>query len=333
MRSIQRFFLFVFLLLTPACAFSQGEITARYDHHMAQLAILSQQDPRFEGITYNTVTLQMAGCGPVSMCNAVSSAFAMTDSDEAVALMKEMLPLIVSNGQYKKEAAYPGLLPNVFDPGKTPPEKTPLLHSLIGTYSGSTFASTGSLTVKALEEHLQDSESVMLCGSISVAESWEQVIRILSLLHSRGLDDATLCISHIGAGTSRTSAPLRAGKSGHYVSILLNAGTFFDSGTFYLLDSQPRYLPGEEGGEGTPYKTGYAFPDDGEKSAFNRVFTVSRLSPTILKIQPDAAVFSAAMGQKEEAERVDQLDKMLSPVILYARGMAVLRTDTPVIGQ
>lgn len=330
MRLIQRFFLFVFLLLTPACAFSQGEITARYDHHMAQLAILSQQDPRFEGITYNTVTLQMAGCGPVSMCNAVSSAFAMTDSDEAVALMKEMLPLIVSNGQYKREAAYSGFLPNVFDPDKIPPEKKPLLHSLVGTYSGAVFASTDSLTAKVLEEHLQDSESVILCGSLSVAESWEQAIRILFLLHSRGLDDATLCISHIGAGTSRTSAPLRAGKSGHYVSILLNAGTFFDSGTFYLLDSQPRYLPGEED---TPYKTGYAFPDDGEKSAFNRVFKVSRLSPTVLKIQPDEAVFSAAMSREEEAERVAQLDKMLSPVILYARGMAVLRTDTPVIEQ
>ena len=329
MYILGRFLLFFFLLLTPAFALSQEAMTKACDARMAQLVVLSQKDPRFEGIKYSNVTLHMAGCAPVSLCNMVSAVLGVTDEDTAAAMMKEMLPLLTHLGKYEKNAISVSKLAQVLDRASLSEEKRPALSRVVGGYEGHIYASSDRLSADLLAEKLEQQDGMLLCGRLSVEKGWEEAMDILSVLHRQRLDDAVLSIGAVGAGTESTGMPFRSGKSGHYVSVFLHTGTFFESGTFYLLDSMPRALEGEPSGYEMLYTSEYAFPKDGENAAFNRRFSVCRLSPTVLKIQMNMDAFSAAMQLYNQEESCGQLADMLSPVRFYGSGMAIVRTDAP----
>ena len=155
---------------------------------------------------------------------------------------------------------------------------------------------------------------------------------LLMALHGMGMDDATLCLACAGAGTEASGAPLRSGKSGHYLTVLFHVGTFAESGTVYVLDSLPRALAGEPY---TPYGTAdemhtqYGFVQD---SAFNRNFTAARISPTVIRLSLTQNALEALRAEPEETALARRA-RLMKPLILFGPCVMMLslpgETDQP----
>lgn len=87
-----------------------------------------------------------------------------------------------------------------------------------------------------------DGAQTLIVGRMNVYPDWTEAVQLLMGLHERGIDEATLCLACIGAGTKCSGAPLRTGQSGHYLTVFFHVGSFAEDGTVYVLDSLPGRL-------------------------------------------------------------------------------------------
>ena len=163
-------------------------------------------------------------------------------------------------------------------------------------------------------------------------------MRILLELHARRQDDATLILAYAGAGLDSSTAPLRSGASGHYLTVLLHVGSFIQNGTVYVLDSLPRALPGEPCGYKYLYRSAYAFPQapDEEPDEFNARYIALRISPTVIKLtlnsrelarldQHDPSAYR--LPEKAHEALVRLRARQLQPLMLY--GSCVMMITLP----
>lgn len=319
------------------------EVYSAIDLHMQSLAVLSQQDDVFEGIAYNNGTLKGRGCAPLSVANGLVAAFGVTDPAQARDIVLEAGALLARNHKMDVYPVEAGKMPQLLDPQLRAQEcgVFPVLGSLIGGYCGQIAATADALNAQETLSMLDSvSAPALVSGRMYVNNGWENVVRILLGLHARGQDDAMLILAYAGAGLESSTAPLRSGQSGHYLTVLLHVGSFIQSGAVYVLDSLPRALPGEPCGYKYLYRSAYAFPQepDEEVDEFNARYIALRISPTVIKLtlterelsrldQHNASAFHTPEKAHEALVRLRA--RQLQPLMLYGSCVMMITLPTP----
>ncbi|MBR5560227.1 MAG: hypothetical protein IKU73_02325 [Clostridia bacterium] len=317
------------------------EVYSAVDIRMQNLAVLSQQDDMLEGIAYNNGALKGRGCAPLSIANGLAAAFGVTDPAQTKAITLEAGALLARSRRMDVYPVEANNMPQVLNPQLRMQERDtyPVLGSLIGGYDGQIAATDESLNAKEALSLLDSvSAPAIVSGRMYVNNGWENVVRILLELHARGQDDAMLILAYAGAGLDSSTAPLRSGASGHYLTVLLHVGSFIHSGAVYVLDSLPRALPGEPCGYKYLYRSAYAFPQaaDEEPDDFNARYIALRISPTVIKLtlnsrelarldQHDPSAYR--LPEKAHEALVRLRARQLQPLMLY--GSCVMMITLP----
>lgn len=321
------------LLFTASPALA---LTDSVDQRLEEVCVMSQFDDRFQGIAYNEGLLRFRGCAPFSVANAIIAVFGVTDDAVAGQVVLETTQLLVPSHRQGTAPADMDALPNILNPQRRLEEaaKCPALAQIIGAYGGTISFAEKKLTAEAVQAHLAASASPsMLVGRLAVNPSWEEAVRILLALYDAGQRDAYLCLAYAGAGTSTSSAPLRTGGAGHYLSLLIHVGSFWEDGSVYVLDSLPRALESEAYGDGRFLRSLYTFLTDRSTSAFNTTFAAARVNPTIIRLSfqsPFVNALSDALCASYESPqaRADALvslqSSQMSPLILFGQCVAII---------
>lgn len=302
-------------------------LTNPVDQAIQQLAILSQQDAVFDGVPYDSGRLTDRGCGPVSLSNAIIASFGVTDKETAVGIVMETMEILTPDGDWARRRINLTSQPRLFDAQLLASGEYPNLSASVGAYAGAIYPDIEEYTAEeTLVRVDQAARPSVLTSRVYVNSSWDTVVRILLELHSRGLDDATLCVARGDAGTKRSYMPLRSGKSGHYLTLMFHVGSFIESGAVYVLDSLPRAIAGEEFGSTLLCHSQYPFVNDNPKNAFNTRYTASRISPSVIKLSytPDVLLQMQALQATPAASEAARLDalvearaRQLYPLVLY----------------
>lgn len=296
------------------------------DRMVQRLSVMSQQDEAIGHVAYNTATFYQRGCMPVSIANGVIAAFGVTDRETAIGLVLETADVLISGGLRSKKAADPGRIPQLVDPVQRAAEKEayPNLAKSVGAYPGSVLVNMKQLSVEDVLQSLEGTQRpLMLVGRMSVYPDWTPAMQILTTLHEMGLDDATLTLACLGAGTESTDAPLRSSKFGHYLTVMFHVGSFMESGTVYVLDSLPRAIGEEPFSRETELHTQYVFAAQYPTSAFNRNFTAARISPTVIRLSLTQDALKTLREEPKETVFA-QRKKLFRPLILFGPSVMLL---------
>ena len=337
MKPVRKAFLALLLALVCLTPHGYAQDTASHpvDGQMRRLSVLSQRDEAIGELAYYTATIQRRGCMPVSIVNGLIASFGVTDRETAIGLVQETLSLLVPRGSRGKAPVDLLGLSALLDPALRAEEREayPNLAKTVGAYPGDVRVTQARLSAREVLEQLDGAQTpLMLVSRMAVYPDWTEAVALLMALHGMGMDDATLCLACAGAGTEASGAPLRSGKSGHYLTVLFHVGTFAESGTVYVLDSLPRALAGEPY---TPYgaademHTQYGFVQD---SAFNRNFTAARISPTVIRLSLTQNALEALRAEPEETALARRA-RLMKPLILFGPCVMMLslpgETDQP----
>ena len=335
MKPVRKAFLALLLVLVCLAPHGSAQEANPMDERMQRLSVLSQRDEAIGELAYYTATIQRRGCMPVSIVNGLIASFGVTDRETAIGLVQETLALLVPRGSRGKAPVDLQNLAALLDPALRADgrEAYPNLARTVGAYPGDVRVTQAHLSAREVLERLDGVQTPMMFVSrMAVYPDWTEAVALLMALHGMGMDDATLCLACAGAGTEASGAPLRSGKSGHYLTVLFHVGTFAESGTVYVLDSLPRALAGEPY---TPYgaademHTQYGFVQD---SAFNRNFTAARISPTVIRLSLTQNALEALRAEPEETALARRA-RLMKPLILFGPCVMMLslpgETDQP----
>lgn len=335
MKPVRKAFLALLLALVCLAPHGDAQEANPVDGRMQRLSVLSQRDEAIGELAYYTATIQRRGCMPVSIVNGLIASFGVTDRETAIGLVQETLALLVPRGSRGKAPVDLQNLAALLDPALRADgrEAYPNLARTVGAYPGDVRVTQAHLSAREVLERLDGVQTPMMFVSrMAVYPDWTEAVALLMALHGMGMDDATLCLACAGAGTEASGAPLRSGKSGHYLTVLFHVGTFAESGTVYVLDSLPRALAGEPY---TPYgaademHTQYGFVQD---SAFNRNFTAARISPTVIRLSLTQNALEALRAEPEETALARRA-RLMKPLILFGPCVMMLslpgETDQP----
>lgn len=270
------------MLALPACAETPGD-------YLGSLDILSQLDERVADVSsyaYNGKPFRQNGCQPTSITNAMVAAIGDPTVDSP-ALLLELLRLMCPGGNPRSGLIDTGRLRYLNTTEYS--DKYPVLNSCLQGFSAVIATPYVLETDKLVEEIRQQGDArFMMTTKFSLKKHWDWLVDFTEALNNAGYGDMRFAMASLGAGTPGTVAPFRVdGARGHYVAIYLNVAEFCESGTIYLLDSLPRALTGEDYGEGQFYGKSYEFRRpryQRDFAHFNDVYTVSRVSPTVLKV-------------------------------------------------
>ena len=335
MKPVRKALLALLLALVCLAPHGSAQEANPVDGRMQRLSVLSQRDEAIGELAYYTATIQRRGCMPVSIVNGLIASFGVTDRETAIGLVQETLALLVPRGSRGKAPVDLQNLAALLDPALRADgrEAYPNLARTVGAYPGDVRVTQAHLSAREVLERLDGVQTPMMFVSrMAVYPDWTEAVALLMALHGMGMDDATLCLACAGAGTEASGAPLRSGKSGHYLTVLFHVGTFAESGTVYVLDSLPRALAGEPY---TPYgaademHTQYGFVQD---SAFNRNFTAARISPTVIRLSLTQNALEALRAEPEETALARRA-RLMKPLILFGPCVMMLslpgETDQP----
>ena len=330
-RKVLLAFLLVLVCLT-AHGYAQQTMSEPVDARMRNLSVLAQGDGAIGSIANYTATVQRRGCMPVSLVNGLIASYGVTDRETAVGLMQETLSLLVPRVSMGKAPVDLQNLRSLLDPAQRVEEREayPNLARTVGAYPGEVRFTLARLSAREVLERLDGARApLMLISRMAVYPDWTDAVELLMALHGMGMDDATLCLACAGAGTEASGAPLRSGKSGHYLTVLFHVGAFAESGTVYVLDSLPRALAGEPyapyGGADEMHAQ-YPFVHDSPGSAFNRNFTAARISPTVIRLSLTQDALEALRTEPEETALARRV-RLMKPLILF--GPCVMMISLP----
>ena len=294
---------------------------------VTDLAIMSQWDEHFwnSDFIYHNNHFRFGGCGPASVGNGLIAALDVTDEEQAVAIMRDLLYLMTKSRPAKNKISLYLLDYLDFPAGRwaTADERYPALNQAL-TDSGYSFRYYNSnITAQNLPSFLPASGSpTVIHGSFSKDDRWESIREIIQVLTDAGYEDARIVLSFLGAGTSGTQSPFRSGSGGHYLCVCVQMADFLQSGEFYVLDSLPRALAGEDFASGQTFQLQYDFVKKQNPSAsleeFNTLFEVKRIKPTIVQPVPIGEALSAVeVAEQSGALPGDALMPYLSQVMQF----------------
>lgn len=291
------------------------------DRAVQQMSVMSQRDEAFEGFEYNDGLLLLRGCLPVSMANSVIAALGVTDRETAIGMVKETAELLVfpkMRGKGRVEMKY---LPSLLSPKERAAEEETFPHmaKTVGRYPGEIRMMEDGLDAAIVQEQLASLNLPgMLVGRMTLQSDWAEMIRIAEALYAMGHEDARIVITHAGAGTESSGAPLRSGQTGHYLTLLIHVQSFLDEGRIYVLDSLPRALRGEESGYTMVLRRPYFFWQD--YTPFRKTFEARRISPTVIR-------FSLMDAQAWRAGDADQKAEQYSNLIVFGPCVVMVVPD------
>lgn len=309
----------LFLFMPPAHAAQPGNI--------ADLSALSQWDERFqdEGFRYGTTYFRYGGCGPSSITNGIIAALDITDEDLAAGILHDVLFLLTKSFPTRNRVQL--TLLNYLSASRgqlaAADERYPSLNQAVCDFGGTIIYYDGYITTKKLPELLPDAGSgpMVIHGTLSGKDRWPNLRQLIQILTDAGYEDARVALSFLGAGTAQTRSPFRSGTSGHYLTLCFSMADFLRTGEFYVLDSLPRALYGEDYGADETFVTKYDFV--GKQTLFslndfNALFRVERVKPTIVRVVPTGeARENVLAAQKDGTVPLDALLPSLNAVMQF----------------
>lgn len=331
-----RLFRRLLTVLLVLCLLTAPALADEVDDYLSSCDILSQLDDRFNNNDYAYARHHFweNGCLPASITNALAAAF---DASEVSvpALLKEVMTLLAPNHRPVDKAIDVKRLSYLYEGSRD--SAYPTLNRLLDNVSSISCVDS-KLSAQELLEQLtaQDDSRVALMFNITIRKNWERILDITDALYNAGYHDARLVIYNITVGTPGTIAPFRsAGAAGHYASLFFSVREFYESGTFYLLDSYPRALEGETYGKGELYPAKYAFVHTSARAfeSFNTMYRVTHVTPTVVKVTllPDSCKALNALAddpaltpEELAAARREMRLNQLTPCMFYGTGTAFL---------
>lgn len=323
--SMKRILALLCLALLCPMPQAQAEPTQALDARVRSLSILSQRDEAIADIRYSNVDVRQAGCKPVSVANGIAAALGVTDREMAVGLVREVISLLVPERQRSKGAINLAAMNLLFDPVRREKRqgRSPNLEAALSGYEHLLLMPEKAGVQEVLSALDGASAPFLLAGRMSVYPSWDDMQRIAQCLHEQDMDEAMISLACLGAGRESHDAPLRLGKYGHYISILIPVGAFLEEGTVYVLDSMPRALEGEPYGGREVLRVPYAFLSDGPNDAFNQSFEAVRVSPTVIRLTLREEQQQTLRGVSKELYEVRRR-ALFAPFILSGTGMLLI---------
>lgn len=303
--------LILLLLPWPALADTGAE-------RLSTLDIISQYDTRLqeERYYYKNMYFRIAGCKPASVTNAVAALLA-TPETNVPELMLELRNGMLYDRSNKEASVDLNRLPDYLrQPRDTAVELRTVLQKVTAV---SLLSADMCLQEPAalLEQFLTSKEShPLLMRYFSLTIDWPWLINMTGALCELGRPDARFALCCTGVGTVDTDGPFHLGQSGHYATLYFQADEFYNSGTFYLLDSYPRALDGEIYGFREVYPVRYPFIEK-RKHRFNEYYAPARVSDTVIQfnlLPKELELLQAAQGH----DRTNQLLRCMSPVTLFS---------------
>ena len=294
----------------------------------ADLAILSQWDECLmdSAFRYNNNYFRFNGCGPASIANGVIAALDITDHDQAVAILRDLLYLLGRSNPAKNR-----IMPLLLDYMNVAPDhpldadpRYPTLNEAMLDFGGPILYYDGRINAQNLPSLLPASHDTptIIHGIFTKDDRWTSMRELIQVLTDAGYEDARIVLSFLGAGTDGTKSPFRSGSAGHYLCVCIPMAEFLQSGEFYVLDSLPRALAGEEFAQGLTYQIQYDFVKKYDPYAplneFNDLFEVIRITPTIVQPVPiGEAQKSVAEAQENGSIPLDALMPYLNQVMQF----------------
>lgn len=318
----KRLLVLLLCLIFPCSALGENP-----EAYLPQLDILSQYDSRLEDAAYVYCgkTFWQNGCLPASVTNALMAAMG-TPSTDGPDLLLDVLNLGSPYAEGKRTPLEPNRL---YYMTKTQRDnRYPTINSLLaGMAAVEKSESLLNAQAVAAQASLHGQASFTLIGKMTLKTHWDAFARLLHALNDAGYGRMRVAVGGLGAGTPGTRAPFRSEHGyGHYVALFLQVDEFCSTGTVYLLDSSPRALADEPIGENAAYRYRYDFTEEKyqqELAHFNDVYSVARISSTVLRIslKPDAR---QALAQAAPGEVAALQAKQLTPLQLYGTGFLFL---------
>ncbi|MGN0761833.1 MAG: hypothetical protein ACI4MK_00530, partial [Aristaeellaceae bacterium] len=309
------------LMLLFAISFVRADHgDASSEAYLSRLGILSQHDPALNDTVYvyRGHNFWENGCLPASVTNALTAAFSVDELDSAV-LLRDVLVQMTPEHRPDLYAIELSGVASLFTDDL--PEGSPALQQL----------SCSMTAVAAAENRLSGAEMVQqltalgdsrvaLMFTMSIRSNWERVLEITDALYNAGLPQARLTLCNMTLGIPDSGAPFHSsGKAGHYATLYFEAGEFHDSGAFYLLDSYPRALEGDSySPDDALYREQYPFVSSRKFQAFNNLYHVTHVTPTVVKLALHAEALAdlAELADQPEA-RTNLRLRQLKPVVFY----------------
>lgn len=302
---MRRMFIFlVILTLLPLAALCETGA-----QRLQALDILSQRDERLtkDEYFYRGMTFSIAGCLPACIANALLGLLGTPETD-APALLQEVMQNCSTKPNSASRVVSPNLLPGSLS---VPREDSVQLHTLLASTTGVIDLSGSKLTpAELLARCFPTSEDhPLVIREMPISDNWSWLLELTGELCRQGHADARFALCAAGAGTDNTDAPFASGASGHYITLYFTAGEFYEEGTFYLLDSLPRALPGDIYGLEGHYPARYPFTLG--RHPFSTVYDATRLTDPVMMftLTEDARALRAAENsttlRRKQAEAIE----------------------------
>ena len=308
-------------LLLLLCMLGSTALAETAADRLVQLDIISQRDERLQGYShyYHWQPFRSAGCLPASVVNSVTALLGTPETNVPDLLLELMNAMIKPEFSDTIEPAY-------FYTAVTSPKKSAVtLRELIAPVTEIRYIESAISASSLFSAYASDDDAhPLIMRNLTPQNNWHWFAELSAYLCSHGHPDARFVIMGVSVGTLQTPAPLRCGNFGHYVAFFFTAEEFHNDGTIYLLDSWPRALEGEPYGEELPYFTYYRFINEPD-SAFSQYYDVTRLSDTVLKITPNAAVLEELHSMNaSSAARVDLQQQLGETIMTYGTSYCVI---------
>lgn len=288
------------------------------------LAILSQWDERFldRDFYYNNNHFRFGGCGPASVTNALIAVLGVTDQDLAGGIERDVLYMLTNrrpaqSGIILSNLSYLG----TFGTSSELDGRYPSLSQAVQEYGGRFLYTDGKVTPETLAEVLPtiNGRKTLYHGTLAHENRWANLCGMVRVLAENDYEDAVIVLGRLGAGTSTTQGPFRSGSAGHYLGLYLSVREFREEGVFYVLDSLPRALAGEDYAPNTPpYMLPYDFVGPQKYSTsleeFSLNFSVERVQTTIVRVRPSG---QARVAMKFTSDPIGILQPYLERLLVF----------------
>lgn len=314
----------LFCLFLLPCSTSQAESPSAY---LPQLDVLDQHDPRMEqaAYVYQGKTFWQNGCQPSSIANAITASMGDAGTDASAVLLDVLNLAAPFSGDRRTQVSLGNMFYMVS--GKRN-DHYPTLNSLMDSVAALERPEDWTDVAAVIAQAQTHSGTrFTFIGRMTLKTHWEVFVQLMYALNDAGFGQMRLGIGSVGVGTSTTSAPFRSEQQyGHYVALFLQVDEFCATGTLYMLDSSPRALAEEPIGEDCRYRYRYDFCEERYQrtfTKFNGIYQVSRLTPTLLRLDLTAEALEALTCAAPE-ELVSLRVSQLSPLQFYGTGLLVL---------
>ena len=178
------------------------------------------------------------GCGPLSITNAISLAFGITDEKEISEILKNIIAL---NRNYREFNEYLLDSKSIESYAKLNAFKKSISEIIINGGSGS----------KSLLSHVrQNSEKIengyCILGTTPFnTNNFDYIIQMINELYENN-PDTNIIFYNMTSGYLELQRPFGSiSDHGHYVTLLINAREFVENDSLYLIDSLSRNISGE----------------------------------------------------------------------------------------